>query len=57
MCRCTVPSTFPEERENIINKRHMKMNNAIVTNKSYYIQNLEELVKAECCSWNCQVAG
>ena len=50
MCSCTVPSTFPEERENNINKRHMKMNNAIVTNKSYYIQNLEELVKAECCS-------
>ena len=57
MCSCSVSSTFKEERENNINERQMKINNAIVTDKSYYIQNLVELIKAECCSWNCQVAG
>ena len=45
MCSCTVSSTFQEERENNINKRQSKINNAIVTDKSYYIQNLEELIK------------
>ena len=56
MCSCTVSSTFQEERKNNVNKRQMKLNNAIVIGKSYYMQNVEELIKAECCSWNCQVA-
>ena len=56
MCSCTVTSKFQEERKNNVNKRQMKLNNAIVIGKNYYMQNVEELIKAECCSWNCQVA-
>ena len=39
MCSCSVSSTFHEERENNITERQIKINNAIVTDKSYYIQN------------------